>query len=181
MGDEFGGVAGRHHRLAAAGALQSRREFLGVVRDLDQPPCGEGFGDLRLVVVVDLSEASQSRNGDDPAAFTKCGDERAGAAVADHQVGMAEQLLHLIEGSVSKHSKSCDAAAAYPGLKHDALENPALSMDVGDHVDQPVELQECRPPTVAKSSGSLTGRGAESIRSGLNSAASGQNECNAAD
>ncbi len=69
--------------------------------DRDQAALGKGAGDLALVIVIVVAVLEAARHGHHPAAFPERGDQRAGPAVADDDIGVAQDGAHRLNGRVS--------------------------------------------------------------------------------
>jgi hypothetical protein len=99
------------------------------IRRLQQSPRPEGIGNLRLMVVIMLSQGEAARHGDHAAALAQRGDERPCAAMTDDIVRIAQDLPHIIERQGFVKGDACgriSRKAALPGLDDHliSLSNP---------------------------------------------------------
>lgn len=84
-------------RLSGAGHHERLREFVLVTGRQNQSPSIEGIGNFRLMVIIMFAKRELPRRDDDMATMFKSGDERAGSAMADEDIGFRQRFLHLGE------------------------------------------------------------------------------------
>jgi hypothetical protein len=73
------------------------------------------------MIVIMFAKLEQARHRHRSTAFPKGGDQRSRAAVADHQVGVPKQPLHLLEGQGFDDFQALRRGAANADLRDHTL------------------------------------------------------------
>src|SRR6266498_5942895 len=77
-------------------------EILLVLTAKEYALTGQRSANLDLVIVVVLSVPLKSRDGDDVLLESHCWEQRADAAVADHDVGLHQEVIQFLCGAVGE-------------------------------------------------------------------------------